>query len=46
MSELLEAALRYAKRGLPVFPCKPREKAPLVQRGLLAALTDPETIAG
>jgi Bifunctional DNA primase/polymerase, N-terminal/Primase C terminal 1 (PriCT-1) len=46
MTELLEAALRYANRGLPVFPCKPREKVPLVQRGLLAASTDPETIAG
>lgn len=27
---ILTAALRYAARGIPVFPCNPRTKAPLV----------------
>jgi hypothetical protein len=45
-NSLLEAALRYANRGWPVFPCQAKGKAPLVQRGLLAAVTDPETITG
>lgn len=44
---MLDWALRYAKRGWPVFPLKPRSKEPL---GLLApngfknATIDPETI--
>lgn len=29
-SPMLDAALRYAELGLPVFPCKPETKAPLV----------------
>jgi hypothetical protein len=47
MSELLDAALRYAAAGWPVFPCKPRGKAPLgalVHRGMLDATTDPTVI--
>lgn len=39
-----EAALDYAKLGLPVFPCK--GKRPLVEYGFKAATTDPETISG
>lgn len=31
-SSLLEAALDYARRGWPVFPCNPRNKKPLVPR--------------
>lgn len=31
-SSLLEAALDYARRGWPVFPCSPKNKKPLVPR--------------
>jgi putative DNA primase/helicase len=34
---ILEAALAYAARGWPVFPCHPETKAPLVPRGLKEA---------
>jgi putative DNA primase/helicase len=30
MSIILAAALAYAEQGLPVFPCNPKDKAPLV----------------
>ena len=43
----LDAALRYAARELPVFPCRPiepRRKRPLVANGFHAAVTDPEKI--
>lgn len=43
--DLLAAAMDYATRdGLPVFPCRPRGKAPAVARGFLSATTNPATI--
>ncbi len=39
-SDKLRAALDYAARGIPVFPCKPGGKAPLTSHGHLDATTD------
>lgn len=44
MSDLLEAALRYAAQARPVFPCEARGKRPLTARGLLEATTTPDRI--
>ena len=41
---MLEFALDYARRGWPVFPCKPTDKSPYIKGGLNAATTDEETI--
>jgi Bifunctional DNA primase/polymerase, N-terminal len=43
-SDLLRAALEYAARGWPVFPCKQGGKEPLTARGHLGASTDPRRI--
>jgi hypothetical protein len=44
MSALLTAALEYAAKRLPVFPCEPCGKTPAVRRGFHSATTNPETI--
>jgi hypothetical protein len=40
MGPIYEAALKYAARGLPIFPCQPRGKNPACARGALDATTD------
>ena len=37
---MVEHALDYARRGWPVFPCKPTNKAPFFKGGFHAATTD------
>ena len=41
---MVEYALDYARRGWPVFPCKPTNKAPFFTGGFHAATTDEEKI--
>lgn len=38
---LVDAALEYASRGKPVFPCDPSNKRPLVPNGFKDASSDP-----
>lgn len=40
----LVAALDYAGKSLPVFPCDPHNKRPLIDGGFKAASTDPDTV--
>ena len=42
---LRQAALRYARAGVPVFPLWPRAKEPLTAHGFKDATTDPDAIA-
>lgn len=42
---LADAAARFAAAGVPVFPCVPGEKRPLVRRGFHDASTDPQQVA-
>ena len=44
MSAMMEAALAYAARALPVFPLAPGAKTPLVKGGFKSATTDPQRI--
>jgi Bifunctional DNA primase/polymerase, N-terminal len=41
---LQASALALASRGLPVFPCVPRDKLPAIRGGFYSATTNPETI--
>jgi hypothetical protein len=43
-ADLVEAALEYAGRGIPVFPCRADTKRPLTTHGFKEASTDPEQI--
>lgn len=44
MNANMVAAMHYAERGLPVFPCNPKNKAPLVDGGFRIATTDADQI--
>ena len=44
MTAMLEAALEYARRGIPVFPVKPKGMAPLTRKGFKDATTDEKQI--
>src|SRR5215212_4795841 len=46
MTNLMEAALSYAAKGISVFPCKPRSKVPATAHGFKDATRDEGTIRG
>lgn len=43
-NQALNAALEYAAKDRPVFPCNPANKQPLTKNGFKDATTDPEQI--
>lgn len=43
---LPDVASRFVSEGVPVFPCVPGEKRPLVKHGFHEATVDPEVVAG
>lgn len=45
MSAILDAALKYAERGIAVFPCRVRDKTPATEHGCLDATTDAAQIS-
>lgn len=40
-----DSAAVYARRGWPVFPCRPGGKTPMTRNGFRDATTDPEVVA-
>jgi len=44
VNSILDAALELAAEGIPVFPCRPDNKAPLTTNGFKAATTDQDQI--
>lgn len=44
MGNILQAALEYAGRGWPVFPCNANDKRPYTRDGFKNATTDPDQI--
>ena len=43
-NSLLHAALAYAASGKPIFPCRVKDKAPLIPGGFKAATKDPDQL--
>lgn len=43
-ASMLDAALKWGKRGLPVFPCDPKNKSPLTANGFKDATTSLDQI--
>lgn len=43
-SDLGGAAMAYAAKGVPIFPCDPATKRPLIAHGFKDASTDPATV--
>jgi hypothetical protein len=44
VDDMLRAALSFAEKGKPVFPCSTADKSPLTPNGFYDASTDPATI--
>lgn len=43
-NDILAAALDYAKRGWPIIPCRPLDKSPYTEHGVLDSTTDAKRI--